>query len=224
MNPAVDHETCCVPTCTAIPATTPMTWSETGRTVLCQRDQRNRRRGVHRAGAGQPPPLRGAARVLRRRADLRRRPGERFGYTRWAMVNLVREYRGREAGRCSPRPANPARRPGSAPAKDRVRGRVIELRREGLSTYEISARLATERHPAEPHQRRRDPRRGRLRAAAAPPRADRRAPARPPSGATPGCPAPRGWTSKPGPPPWRPARPDCCCWSRIWSRWACPSW
>lgn len=23
---------------------------------------------------------------------------ERFGYTRWAMVNLVREYRGREAG------------------------------------------------------------------------------------------------------------------------------
>src|SRR6266508_3131780 len=33
---------------------------------------------------------------------------DRFGYTRWAMVNLVREWR---AGRwsCSPRPASPAR-------------------------------------------------------------------------------------------------------------------
>ena len=61
--------------------------------------------------------------------------GERFGYTRWSMVNLVRD-----TGRgltCSPRAqARSAARP--APAKDRVRGRVIELRREGLSTYEIS--------------------------------------------------------------------------------------
>jgi len=35
--------------------------------------------------------------------------GQRFGYTRWAMVNLVREHR---AGNCSPRPASPGRRPG----------------------------------------------------------------------------------------------------------------
>jgi predicted DNA-binding protein (UPF0251 family) len=37
--------------------------------------------------------------------------GERFGYTRWAMVNLVREHR---AGRteCSPQRASPAPRPG----------------------------------------------------------------------------------------------------------------
>src|SRR5207244_1447313 len=37
--------------------------------------------------------------------------------------------------------------PGVAPAKDRARARVIQLRREGLSTYEISARLAGEGTP-----------------------------------------------------------------------------
>jgi hypothetical protein len=72
--------------------------------------------------------------------------GARFGYTRWAMVNLVREYR---AGRlelfAAPRRPGPA--PGVAPAKERARGRVIELRRAGLSTYEISARLAAEQTP-----------------------------------------------------------------------------
>jgi transposase len=71
---------------------------------------------------------------------------ERFGYTRWAMVNLVREYR---AGRLelftAPRKPGPA--PGVAPAKERVRGRVIELRRQGLSTYEISAHLGGEGTP-----------------------------------------------------------------------------
>jgi hypothetical protein len=34
-----------------------------------------------------------------------------------------------------------------APAKDRARARVIELRRQGLSTYEISAQLGTEGRP-----------------------------------------------------------------------------
>jgi hypothetical protein len=72
--------------------------------------------------------------------------GERFGYTRWAMVNLVREHR---AGRLEL--FAPARKPGPpagvAPAKDRARGRVIELRRAGLSSYEISRRLAAEGTP-----------------------------------------------------------------------------
>jgi transposase len=72
--------------------------------------------------------------------------GERFGYTRWAMINLVRDYRtGKLTLFAAPRKPGPA--PGSAPAKERVRGRVIELRREGLSTYEISARLASEHTP-----------------------------------------------------------------------------
>src|SRR5664280_569580 len=66
--------------------------------------------------------------------------GERFGYTRWAMVNLVREHRAGWTELFAPaRKPGPA--PGSAPAKDRARARVIELRRAGLSTYEISARL-----------------------------------------------------------------------------------
>ena len=72
--------------------------------------------------------------------------GERFGYTRWAMVNLVREHR---AGKLElfAAPKKPGPPAGSAPAKDRARGRVIELRRQGLSTYEISARLAAEGRP-----------------------------------------------------------------------------
>jgi hypothetical protein len=72
--------------------------------------------------------------------------GARFGYTRWAMVDLVRQWR---AGHlelfAAPRKPGPA--PGTAPAKDRARGRVIELRHQGLSTYEISARLAAEQTP-----------------------------------------------------------------------------
>src|SRR5437870_5371902 len=70
----------------------------------------------------------------------------RFGYTRWAMVNLVREYRAGKLELFAP-PRRPGPPPGVAPAKDRARGRVIELRRQGLSTYEISAQLATEGRP-----------------------------------------------------------------------------
>ena len=72
--------------------------------------------------------------------------GERAGYPRWAMVNLVREYRAGKLELFAP-PRRPGPPPGIAPAKDRARGRVIELRRDGLSTYEISARLATEGTP-----------------------------------------------------------------------------
>ena len=72
--------------------------------------------------------------------------GERFGYTRWAMINLVRDYRKGPLRLFAP-PRKPGPAPGTAPAKERVRGRVIALRRDGLSTYEISARLAAERTP-----------------------------------------------------------------------------
>jgi transposase len=71
---------------------------------------------------------------------------DRFGYTRWAMVNLVREWRvGKLELFAPPRKPGPPR--GVAPAKERVRGRVIGLRRQGLSTYEIAARLAAEGTP-----------------------------------------------------------------------------
>jgi len=62
------------------------------------------------------------------------------------MVNLVREHRAERLQLFAPtRKPGPA--PGTAPAKDRARGRVIELRRQGLSTYEISARLGGEGTP-----------------------------------------------------------------------------
>jgi transposase len=71
---------------------------------------------------------------------------ERFGYTRWAMVALVRDYRAGKLDLFAPaRKPGPA--PGTAPAKDRARGRVIALRRQGLSAYEISAHLAAEGTP-----------------------------------------------------------------------------
>jgi len=72
--------------------------------------------------------------------------GARFGYTRWAMIDLVRQHR---AGQLElfAAPRRPGPPPGTAPAKDRARGRVIALRREGLSAYEISRRLAAEGTP-----------------------------------------------------------------------------
>jgi hypothetical protein len=99
---------------------------------------------VHHPGRGEPSPLRGAAGILR--GLTYEQAAARFGYTRWAMVNLVREYR---AGKLElfAAPRKPGPPAGAAPAKDRARGRVIELRRQGLSTYEISARLAAEGRP-----------------------------------------------------------------------------
>ncbi len=72
--------------------------------------------------------------------------GERFGYTRWAVANLVREHRAGRLELFAP-PRKPGPAPGAAPAKDRARGRAIELRRQGLSTYEISSQLASEDTP-----------------------------------------------------------------------------
>jgi transposase len=72
--------------------------------------------------------------------------GERFGYTRWAMINLVRDHR---AGKLElfAQPRKPGPAPGTAPARERVRGQVVKLRRQGYSTYEISARLSAEGTP-----------------------------------------------------------------------------
>src|SRR5215469_18778675 len=74
------------------------------------------------------------------------RAAARFGYTRWAMINLVREYRAGKLELFAP-PRKPGPPPGTAPARDRVRGRVVGLRRQGLSSYEICARLSAEGTP-----------------------------------------------------------------------------
>jgi hypothetical protein len=63
------------------------------------------------------------------------------GYTRDALASLVRDLRAGRLTVFAP-PGVPGRK--SAPKRDAARGRVIELRREGLSIYEISTRLAGE--------------------------------------------------------------------------------
>ena len=72
--------------------------------------------------------------------------GARFGYTRWAMVDLVRQHRAGKIQLFAP-PGRPGRPPGAAPKKEAARGRVLELRREGYSVHEISTRLAQEGTP-----------------------------------------------------------------------------
>jgi transposase-like protein len=68
----------------------------------------------------------------------------RFGYCPSALASLVRDFR---AGKLDlfAKPGRPGRK--SAPKKDAARGRVIQLRRQGLSVYEISTRLAAEGRP-----------------------------------------------------------------------------
>jgi len=66
------------------------------------------------------------------------------GYTRDALASLVRDLRAGRLTVFAP-PGTPGRK--SAPKKDAARGRVIGLRRAGLSVYEISTRLAQEGTP-----------------------------------------------------------------------------
>ena len=70
--------------------------------------------------------------------------GARAGYTRASMASLLRDFRAGKLQLFAP-PGKPG--PRTAPAKDRARARVIELRREGLSVYEISTRLRAEDTP-----------------------------------------------------------------------------
>jgi transposase-like protein len=68
----------------------------------------------------------------------------RFGYSPSALASLVRDFR---AGKLElfAEPRRPGRK--SAPKKDAARGRVIALRRQGLSVHEISTRLTAEGKP-----------------------------------------------------------------------------
>ena len=59
---------------------------------------------------------------------------KRFGYTRWGMVNLVREHRAGQLEMFA-EPRKPGPPPGTAPAKDRARARVclnLPQNREGM--------------------------------------------------------------------------------------------
>ncbi len=130
-----------------------------------------RGRVVHHAGAGQPPPLRGAARLVRRRADL---PAGRRPVRLHPLGDDQPGPRvaGRTAGAVRPHPqARPAtgcragQGPGAGPGDPAAPPGAVHLR-----DLRAAGRRA---HPAQPHQRRRAPRRGGVRPAAA------RPPARP---------------------------------------------
>jgi transposase len=73
-----------------------------------------------------------------------REAAEATGYTREALASLVRDLRAGRLTVFAP-PGKPGRK--SAPRKDAARGRAIELRRAGLSVYEISTRLGAEGTP-----------------------------------------------------------------------------
>ena len=66
------------------------------------------------------------------------------GYTRDALASLVRDLRAGKLTVFAP-PGTPGRK--SAPKKDAARARAIELRRDGLSVYEIATRLTSEGTP-----------------------------------------------------------------------------
>ena len=108
--------------------------------------QRHRPRVVVRSRSlARPSPTSGAT---RRSAPTSlkgpRWPTPRFGYTPSALTSLVRDFR---AGKLAlfPEPGRPGRK--TASKKHAGRARVITRRRQGLSVYEISARLAAEGSP-----------------------------------------------------------------------------
>ena len=73
--------------------------------------------------------------------------GERFGYTRWAMINLVREHRAGKLELFAP-PRRPGPPPGTAPARGPRPGAGHRAAPAGpVRFYEISARLAAEGTP-----------------------------------------------------------------------------
>jgi transposase-like protein len=69
---------------------------------------------------------------------------QRFGYTPSALRSLVRDFRASKLTLFA-EPGKPGRK--RAPKKDAARARVIALRRQGRSVYEISAQLAAENVP-----------------------------------------------------------------------------
>ncbi len=73
--------------------------------------------------------------------------GARSGYTRASMASLLRDFR---AGKVQmfAAPAKPG--PKSAPAKDRARARVVELRREGLSVTRLRGPVPPARSRSRP--------------------------------------------------------------------------
>ena len=97
----------------------------------------------------------------------------RFGYTPGSFRVLVHQFRQ------NPRRdffLTPAKGPQSAPKTDPLRDRIIALRKQNLSIYDISRNLAHQGHSPQPGRRRPDPQGRRIRSLATPGR--RRTPTR----------------------------------------------
>ena len=134
------------------------------------------------------------------------------------MASLLREFRAGRLELFAP-PGKPG--PKNAPAKDRARARVTELRRQGLSVYEISARLRAEGTPLNRTgvgQILSEEGFGRLLRGPAP--AASASPAT--AGRDTQLPRSRSSTSPPSPPAPTPGWPGCCWPSPTWSPWTCP--
>jgi transposase len=78
--------------------------------------------------------------------DTHARAAARFGVSHWTVTNLVRDFKAGRLEMFAP-PGRPGPAKGSAPARDRARARAVELRRDGMTAVEISARLAEEGTP-----------------------------------------------------------------------------
>ena len=127
---------------------------------------------VPRTRQRHPPPVRGPAGLLRRGAPRRRGgPPLRLHPGQLPRPRPPVPPGSPTAPSSSPRPRDPS----AAPKADPLRDRIIALRKQNLSIYDISRNLARRGAPAQPGRRRPDPQGRRVRPPAPPRR--RRAPA-----------------------------------------------
>jgi hypothetical protein len=134
------------------------------------------------------------------------------------MASLLRDFRAGRLELFAP-PGKPG--PKTAPAKDRARARVLELRRQGLPVHEISARLRAEGTPLNRTgvgQILAEEGFGRLLRGPAPEASTSPATA----GRDTRLPSPRSPTSPPSPSAPRPGWPGCCSRCPTWLPWICP--
>ena len=144
--------------------------------------------------------------------------GARAGYTRSSMASLLRDFRAGKLELFAP-PGKPG--PKTAPAKNRARARVIELRRAGLPVHEISARLRAEGTPLNRTgvgQVLTEEGFARLLRGPAPEASTSPATA----GRDTGLPRAAVIDFASSPPASRPGWPGCCSRCPTWSPWTCP--
>ncbi len=108
----------------------PLVWAREGGEFFCSPSEPNHRRYE-------------ALRAFLVDGDSAAVVGQRFGYSPATVASMVRDFRaGQREFFLTPKPG-----PKHAPAKDAARTRIMQLRQEGRSAYEIAAVLALEATP-----------------------------------------------------------------------------